>query len=74
MSKEIVKIEIKSHDDANRSLKKFQRLCEKYGIKREYKKRKEYKKPSLVLKEKNEAAQKKRLKLERKKSRFSRRY
>jgi small subunit ribosomal protein S21 len=46
-----------------RSLRKFKRLCESFGIVKEYRNRKEYKKPSVRKKEKNEAAQKKRAKL-----------
>lgn len=45
-----------------RSLRKFKRLCESFGIVKEYRNRKEYKKPSVRRKEKNEAAQKKRAK------------
>jgi small subunit ribosomal protein S21 len=46
-----------------RSLRKFKRLCESFGIVKEYRNRKEYKKPSIRKKEKTEAAQKKRAKL-----------
>jgi small subunit ribosomal protein S21 len=46
-----------------RSLRKFKRLCESFGIVKEYRSRKEYKKPSIRKKEKTEAAQKKRAKL-----------
>ena len=45
-----------------RSLRKFKRLCESFGIVKEYRNRKEYKKPSVRKKEKTEAAQKKRVK------------
>ena len=45
-----------------RSLKKFKRMCESYGVIREYRKRQEYKKPSVRVKEKYEAAQKRRKK------------
>ncbi len=38
------------------SLKKFKRLCESAGILKEYRKRKEFKKKSVKLKEKKEAA------------------
>ncbi len=45
-----------------RSLRKFKRMCESYGVVREYRKRQEYKKPSIRTKEKNEAAEKRRRK------------
>ncbi|MDD0854152.1 30S ribosomal protein S21 [Halobacteriovorax sp. GB3] len=63
-----VKIEIKEGMTAERSLKKFKRLCESYGVSKEYKKRKSYSKPSILKKEKREAAEKRRLKLIRKSS------
>jgi small subunit ribosomal protein S21 len=46
----------------DRSLRKFKRLCDSYGIVKEYRDRQEYKKPSVKNKEKLEAAQKRRLK------------
>lgn len=46
----------------DRSLRKFKRLCESYGIIREYRKRQEYKKPSVRMKEKLAAAEKRRKK------------
>lgn len=45
---------------AERSLRKFKRLCESFGVVREYRKRKEYKKPSIRRIEKLEAAEKRR--------------
>lgn len=45
-----------------RSLKKFKRLCESFGVVREYRKRQEYKKPSVRNKEKLAAADKRRKK------------
>ena len=44
-----------------RSLKKFKRMCEAFGVIREYRKRQEYKKPSVRHKEKT-AAEKRRKK------------
>ena len=38
------------------SLKKFKRLCEAAGVLKEYRKRKEFKKPSVRRKEKVEAS------------------
>ncbi|GAB4012115.1 MAG: hypothetical protein Fur0010_07660 [Bdellovibrio sp.] len=55
-------------DDRNgvdRSLRKFKRICEAYGVVREYRKRQEYKKPSVRAKEKLQAADKRRKKGER---------
>lgn len=43
-----------------KSLRKFKRMCESFGVIREYRKRQEYKKPSVRMKEKNEAAAKRR--------------
>lgn len=45
-----------------RSLRKFKRMCESFGIVKEYRKRKEYRKPSVVLMEKRAAASKRRSK------------
>jgi len=45
-----------------RSLKKFRRMCESFGVSREYRKRQEYKKPSIRLKEKVASAEKRRKK------------
>tara|TARA_R110000868_G_scaffold117600_7_gene312278 strand:+ start:7597 stop:7827 length:231 start_codon:yes stop_codon:yes gene_type:complete len=45
-----------------RSLKKFKRMCEAFGVIREYRKRQEYKKPSVRHKEKTAAAEKRRKK------------
>lgn len=45
-----------------RSLRKFKRMCESFGVVKEYRKRKEYRKPSVQMKEKLEAAQKRRVK------------
>ena len=45
-----------------RSLRKFKRMCESFGVVKEYRKRQDYKKPSVKNKEKLEAAQKRRVK------------
>lgn len=45
-----------------RSLRKFKRLCDSYGIVKQYRARQEYKKPSIKTKEKLEAAEKRRRK------------
>jgi len=45
-----------------RSLRKFKRMCDSYGIVKQYRSRQEYKKPSIKTKEKMEAAEKRRRK------------
>ena len=50
---------------AERAIRKFKRLCESFGVLREYRLRKEYKKPSIRKKEKREAAVKRNQKNER---------
>jgi small subunit ribosomal protein S21 len=45
-----------------RSLRKFKRLCDTYGILKMYRARQDYKKPSIQDKEKREAAEKRRRK------------
>jgi small subunit ribosomal protein S21 len=45
-----------------RTLRKFKRMCDNYGIVKQYRFRQEYKKPSVRLKEKLEAAEKRRRK------------
>jgi len=45
-----------------KSLRKFKRMCESFGVVKEYRKRQDYKKPSIKLKEKTEAAQKRKIK------------
>lgn len=62
MSENLIKITIDEKIGAERSLKKFKRLCESFGVIREYRKRQEYKKPSVRNKEKLEAAEKRRKK------------
>lgn len=53
----------------DRSLRKFKRLCDTYGIVKQYRARQEYKKPSIKAKEKSEAAEKRRRKTVLKSSR-----
>ncbi|MAZ46950.1 MAG: 30S ribosomal protein S21 [Halobacteriovoraceae bacterium] len=45
-----------------RTLRKFKRMCDTYGIVKTYRARQEYKKPSIQAKEKREAAEKRRRK------------
>jgi len=57
-----IKIDIDPHRGVEGSLKKFKRMCEAAGVLKEYRKRKEYKKPSIRRKEKTENAQKRKSK------------
>ncbi len=57
-----IKIVVDERMGVDRTLRKFKRLCDSYGIVKEYRKRSEYKKPSVRLKEKLEAADKRRRK------------
>ena len=57
-----IQVNIDERYGIDRCLKKFKRLCESYGIIREYRKRQEYKKPSVRQKEKLAAAEKRRKK------------
>lgn len=59
-NKSTVKIHVDERSGVERSIRKFKRLCDSYGIVKEYRKRKEYKKPSVRNKEKLEAAAKRR--------------
>ena len=47
----------------DKTLKKFKRMCDNYGIVKQYRARSEYKKPSVKTKEKLEAAEKRRRKV-----------
>ena len=64
-----VNVEVSIVDSSNpeRSLKRFKRMCEAFGVTKEYRKRQAYKKPSIRKKEKFQAAQKRKAKIERKK-------
>jgi small subunit ribosomal protein S21 len=66
-----IKINVDPTKGAEGSIKKFKRLVEAAGILKEYRKRKEYKKPSIRRKEKLESAQKRRLKEMSKRKRYS---
>jgi small subunit ribosomal protein S21 len=57
-----IHIKIDEKFGVERSLRKFKRLCDSYGIVRQYRSKQEYKKPSIVAKEKSEAAEKRRRK------------
>jgi small subunit ribosomal protein S21 len=62
MSITTVMVTIDENFSADRALKKFKRQCDSFGIVKEYRKRKEYTKPSIRNKEKSEAAEKRRRK------------
>ena len=47
---------------AEKAIRKFKRLCDSYGIVKEYRKRNEYRKPCVARKEKLENAEKRRKK------------
>ena len=66
-----IKISVDPSRGAEGSIKKFKRLVEAAGILKEYRKRKEYKKPSVKKKEKLESAQKRRLKEMSKRKKYS---
>jgi len=60
-----IQIKIDERFPAEKAIKKFKRLCDAYGIVKEYRARSEYKKPSVKMKEKLENAEKRRRKSER---------
>jgi len=59
-SKDKIRIDITDGFAVERALKKFKRLCDAYGIVKEYRAREHYQKPSVKQKEKLEAAEKRR--------------
>ena len=61
-SKDKIRIDITDGYAVERALKKFKRLCDAYGIVKEYRAREAYQKPSVKQKEKLEAAEKRRKK------------
>lgn len=72
MARDAVKVIVDEKLGVERSLKKFKRMCESFGVIREYRKRQEYKKPSVRRKEKLAAAEKRRKKSQMKFRRSSR--
>jgi small subunit ribosomal protein S21 len=62
MSMATIEISIDDRFPAEKAIKKFKRLCDAYGIVKEYRARTEYKKPSVKMKEKLENADKRRRK------------
>jgi small subunit ribosomal protein S21 len=61
-SKEKIRIDITDGVAVERALKKFKRMCDAYGIVKEYRAREHYEKPSVKNKLKLEAAEKRRKK------------
>lgn len=57
-----IRVEVEDRQGVERSIRKFKRMCESYGVVKEYRRRQEYKKPSVREKEKTEAAEKRRRK------------
>ena len=57
-----IRIDITDGFAVERALKKFKRLCDAYGIVKEYRAREYYQKPSIKRVEKMEAAEKRRKK------------
>lgn len=55
-------LEIDDRNGVERTLRKFKRLCDSYGIVKVYRAKQEYKKPSVRMKEKLETAEKRRRK------------
>lgn len=62
MNMSTISITIDERFPAEKAIKKFKRLCDAYGIVKEYRARSEYKKPSVKMKEKLENADKRRRK------------
>lgn len=60
--KENVRLEITDGFPADKALKKFKRLCDAFGIVKEYRAREAYQKPSVKEREKRENAEKRRRK------------
>jgi small subunit ribosomal protein S21 len=67
-SGENIRIDITDGFAVERALKKFKRLCDAYGIVKEYRAREFYQKPSVKRVEKMEAAEKRRKKTNSKSS------
>jgi small subunit ribosomal protein S21 len=70
-SGENIRIDITDGFAVERALKKFKRLCDAYGIVKEYRAREFYQKPSVKRVEKIEAAEKRRKKTNSKMGRGS---
>ena len=73
-TKENVRLEITEGFGADKALKKFKRLCDAFGIVKEYRARESYQKPSIKDREKRENAEKRRRKNLSKMSRMGRKF
>ncbi len=62
---ETILVKIRDGIPLEKAIKKFKRLCDAYGILREYRKREAHAKPSVRAKEKRESAEKRKLKAAR---------
>lgn len=71
-SKENIRIDITDGFAAEKALKKFKRMCDAFGIVKEYRAREYYVKPSVKRVEKLEAAEKRRKKSQSKSGKGSR--
>ena len=58
--RENIKVTIDEHFGIEKALKKFKRMCESFGVVREYKRRQSYMKPSMQNKEKRDSSEKRR--------------
>jgi small subunit ribosomal protein S21 len=63
---ENITVKIAEGMPVEKAIKKFKRLCDSYGIVKQYRAKESYKKPSIAAKEKREAAEKRRKKTESK--------
>ena len=59
---ENIKVKVIDGMPIEKAIRKFKRLCDSYGIVKQYRAREAYKKPSIQEKEKREAADKRRKK------------
>jgi small subunit ribosomal protein S21 len=59
-----IKVYVDERFGIDKVIKRFKRICDAYGVVKEFKRKVEYKKPSVLLKEKLESAKKRRLKNE----------
>lgn len=62
---ENIKIVIGDGFPIEKAIRKFKRMCDTYGIVKQYRQREAYQKPSIKAKEKREAAEKRRKKSSR---------
>ena len=72
--KENVRLEITDGFGADKALKKFKRLCDAFGIVKEYRAREAYQKPCVKDREKRENAEKRRRKNLTKMGRMGRKF